>query len=122
MVEPSVDNSAFQQQFERAQSAASQANRTEPRAISVAYDSALGLVSIHLQSGAIFSFPAAIAQGLAGAEPDALAQIEVTPMGDGLHWPTLDADFSVAGLLAGVFGTPRWMADLHQRWSQQQAS
>ncbi|WP_343327985.1 DUF2442 domain-containing protein, partial [Leptolyngbya sp. CCY15150] len=48
-----------------------------------------------MQSRAIFSFPAAIAQGLAGAEPDALAQVEVTPMGDGLHWPTLDADFSV---------------------------
>lgn len=68
-----------------------------------------------LQSGAIFSFPAAIAQGLAGAEPDALAQVEVTPMGDGLHWPTLDADFSVTGLLAGMFGTPQWMADLQQR-------
>lgn len=59
MVEPSVDNSAFQQQFERAQSAASQANCTEPRAISAAYDSVLGLVIIHLQSGAIFSFPVA---------------------------------------------------------------
>ncbi|MBF2089083.1 MAG: DUF2442 domain-containing protein [Synechococcales cyanobacterium K44_A2020_017] len=106
---------AFQEQFERAQSSASQANRTEPRAISAAYDSALGLVTIQLQSGAIFSFPAAIAQGLAGAEPDALAQVEVTPMGDGLHWPTLDADFSVTGLLAGMFGTPRWMADLQQR-------
>ncbi|MDX2214312.1 MAG: DUF2442 domain-containing protein [Oculatellaceae cyanobacterium bins.114] len=122
MVEPSLEDLAFQQQFEEAQSAATQANLTEPRAVSAYYDSTVGLVIIRLQSGAIFSFPPEIAQGLAGAEPDVLAQVEVTPMGDGLHWETLDADFSVAGLLAGVFGTKRWMADLQQRWLQQQAS
>ena len=43
-------------------------------------------------------------------------------MGDGLHWETLDADFSRAGLLAGVFGTKCWMADLQKRGSQQQVS
>jgi Protein of unknown function (DUF2442) len=122
MVEPSLEDLAFQQQFERAQSAATQANLTEPRAVSAHYDSTVGLVIIRLQSGAIFSFPPEIAQGLAGAEPDVLAQVEVTPMGDGLHWETLDADFSVAGLLVGVFGAKRWMTELQQRWSQQQAS
>jgi len=122
MVEPKLDELGFQQQMERAQSAAIQANLTEPRAISAYYDSATQLVIIQLQSGATFNFPPEIAQGLAGAEAEALAAVEVTPMGDGLHWPTLDADFSVAGLLAGVFGTKRWMADLQQRWSQQQAS
>lgn len=121
MVEPTLDNLAFQQQFDRAQAAAVEANLTEPRAIAAHYDAAAGLVMIRLQSGAIFSFPPEIAQGLAGAAA-ALAQVEVTPMGDGLHWPTLDADFSVAGLLAGVFGTKRWMAALQQRWAQQQAS
>jgi Protein of unknown function (DUF2442) len=122
MVEPGSDDLAFQQQLEQARSAAIQANLTEPRAISASYDASTGLIMIRLQSGAIFSFPPEIAQGLAGAEAEALAQVEVTPMGDGLHWQTLDADFSVAGLLAGVFGTKRWMADLQQRWSQQQAS
>jgi len=122
MVEPELDDLAFQQQLERAKAAATQANLTEPRAISAHYDAAVGLMIIRLQSGAIFSFPPVIAQGLAGAEADTLAQVEITPMGDGLHWETLDADFSVAGLLAGVFGTKRWMSDLQQRWSHQQAS
>jgi len=122
MVEPKLDELGFQQQMERAQSAAIQANLTEPRAISAYYDSATQLMMIQLQSGATFSFPPEIAQGLAGAEAEALAEVEVTPMGDGSHWPTLDADFSVAGLLAGVFGTKRLLADLQQRWSQQQAS
>jgi hypothetical protein len=42
-------------------------------------------------------------------------------MGDGLHWETLDTDFTVAGLLAGVFGTKRWMAELQAQWLQQSA-
>jgi hypothetical protein len=112
----------FEQQFEQAQAAAMQANLTEPRAIAAEYDAAAGLVRVHLRSGASFSFPPDIAQGLAGASAEDLAQVEITPMGDGLHWSTLDADFSVMGLLAGVFGTKRWMSELQQRWSQQQAS
>lgn len=122
MVETGHDNLTFQQQFEQAQSAAIQANRTEPRAITASYDATTKRIIIQLQSGAIFSFPPDIVQGLADASPEALAQVEVTPMGDGLHWEALDADFSIAGLLAGVFGNQRWMADLHQRWTHLQAS
>jgi hypothetical protein len=122
MVEPGSDDLAFQQQFRQAQTAAIQANLLEPRAVSAVYDSTAELVIVRLQSGAIFSFPPDIAQGLAGAKAETLAQVEMTPMGDGLHWETLDADFSVAGLLAGVFGTKQWMADLEQRWAQQQVT
>jgi hypothetical protein len=34
------------------------------------------------------------------------------PRGAALHWENLDQDFSVAGLLAGIFGTKAWMAEL----------
>jgi hypothetical protein len=70
-----------------------------------------------LKSGAIYSFPPALAQGLAGASPEDLAEVEVTPSGDGLHWEKLDADFSVPALLAGVFGTEAWMAQFKMRAS-----
>ena len=33
----------------------------------------------------------------------------------GLHWEKLDADFTVPGLLAGIFGTKRYMAQLAGR-------
>jgi Protein of unknown function (DUF2442) len=122
MVKTAAEDLAFQQQFEQAQAAASQANLTEPRAVTAEYDEAAGLIRIYLRSGASFSFPPEIAQGLSGAKAEDLAQVEITPMGDGLHWATLDADFSVAGLLAGTFGTKRWMAELQQRWVQQKAS
>jgi hypothetical protein len=122
MVNPAPEDVVFQQQFEQAEACAIQANLTEPRAIAAHYDLASGLIMIRLRSGAVFSFPPAIAQGLAGATAEDLAQVEITPMGDGLHWKVLDADFSVAGLLAGRFGSKRWMTDLQHRWSQQQAS
>jgi hypothetical protein len=51
------------------------------------------------------------------ASPEDLAEIEGTPSGDGLHWEKLDADFSVPALLAGVFGTAAWMAQIKMKVS-----
>ncbi len=118
MIKPGLDDCAFQQQFEQAQAATEQANHTEPRAIAAYYESIEGLIIIRLRSGASFSFPPNIAQGLAEASPEDLAQVEITPRGDGLHWKTLDADFTIAGLLAGRFGTKRWMEQLQNQWFQ----
>jgi hypothetical protein len=56
------------------------------------------------------SFPVAMAEGLAGATPEDLATIEITPTGLGLHWPKLDADVYVPALVQGVLGSKRWMA------------
>lgn len=61
---------------------------------------------------ATFMFPAELAQGLAGASPKNLAEVQVTPSGVGLRWPALDADFSLPNLLAGEFGSKGWMAKL----------
>ena len=49
-------------------------------------------------------------EGLAGAAPDDLAAIEITPAGLGLHWPRLDADLYIPALMQGCFGSKRWMA------------
>jgi hypothetical protein len=43
------------------------------------------------------------------ARPAELAEIEISPLGTGLHWPLLNADLAVEGLLAGVFGSRAWM-------------
>ncbi|HAG82526.1 MAG TPA: DUF2442 domain-containing protein [Cyanobacteria bacterium UBA12227] len=112
MVNPALDEATLKHKIEQARKAAAIANITEPRAISAYYNQEHNQIVIHLRSGAIYSFPTDIAQGLAGASPEDLAEVEVTPSGDGLHWEKLDADFSVSGLLAGVFGTKTWMAEL----------
>lgn len=81
----------------------------QPRATSARYDARKKAVVIELANGASFAFPPSLAQGLEGASTVDLSEIEITPMGTGLHWPLLDADLTVDGLLAGIFGGRSWM-------------
>ncbi|XHX80446.1 MAG: DUF2442 domain-containing protein [Stenomitos frigidus ULC029] len=88
------------------------ATLTEPTAENAFDDRTSGRVVIHLRYGATFSFPAALRQGRAGASPDDLAAVEVSPSGTGLHWEKLDADLSVPALLNGIYGNAAWMATI----------
>ncbi len=63
-------------------------------------------------NGAILMLPPKLLQGLKSATPTQLAKVQLTPMGTGLHWEALDADLSVAGLAAGIFGSRAWMSEL----------
>ncbi len=103
------------QQLETAQASAL-SGLTQPVAVSARYDVTTEMVVIKFRSGAIFSFPAAIAQGLTEASTEDLQAVEVAPSGSGLHWEALDADLHVPSLLSGVFGTRKWMEQLHTRW------
>ena len=82
----------------------------EPRAETARYEVASGRVIVDLTNGCTFAFPARALQGLGEASDRDLAQVEVLGSGYGLHWETLDADFTVPGLLMGLFGTRAWMA------------
>jgi hypothetical protein len=82
----------------------------EPRAASARYDRRLGRVVVELTNGCTFAFPPRLAQGLEQASDDELAEVKVMGVGYGLHWETLDVDFTVPGLLAGIFGTRAYMA------------
>ena len=102
----------FDREYEEAKQAAARADQTEPRAKSARYDRGANRIVVELRNGASFIFPPDLAQGLAGASPEDLAEVQVTPSGAGLRWPNLDADLSLPNLLAGVFGTRSWMAEL----------
>jgi Protein of unknown function (DUF2442) len=65
---------------------------------------------IHLSSKLILSFLPRDAQGLENAQPLQLAEIEISPSGLGIHFPKLDADFYLPGLLEGSLGSKKWMA------------
>jgi hypothetical protein len=82
----------------------------EPRAATARYDRRLGRVVVELTNGCTFAFPPRLAQGLEEATEDELAEVEVMGSGYGLHWEMLDVDFTVPGLLAGIFGTRSYMA------------
>ena len=87
----------------------------EPHALAARYDQKTARIVVDLSNGAQFAFPPQLAQGLAGASKSALSEIVVSPAGTGLHWPKLDADLTVAGLLAGMFGSRMWMREIASR-------
>lgn len=86
------------------------AKRQAGHAITARYDRRTARVVVVLDSGVQVAFPVRLAEGLADASHDDLADIEISPAGLGLHWPKLDADVYVPALLQGVFGSKRWMA------------
>jgi hypothetical protein len=86
-----------------------------PRAIAARYDRRRARVVVSLDNGLELAFPPGLAEGLNTAEAADLASIEISPTGLGLHWPKLDADLYLPSLMAGIFGSPRWMAGLMGR-------
>lgn len=83
-----------------------------PVAVAAHFDRQAHRIEVELSNGCMFSFPAALGQGLQGASEKDLAQVEVAPGGIGLHWENLDADLLVSSLLQGIFGTRRWMQEI----------
>ena len=61
-----------------------------------------GMIVIALRSGLEIRFPVAVNPRLRAATPAQLNHIEVSPLG--LHWPDVDEDLSLRGLMAGDFG------------------
>ena len=98
-----------EQEFHRA-GARAKKEREAFHVRSARYDRRRRRVTVQLNTGVEMTFPAALAEGLAGASTEDLAQIEFSPTGLGLHWPRLDADLYVPALLEGIFGSRSWMA------------
>jgi len=84
--------------------------KSRPKAVHARYDRRVSRVIVALDNGLELAFPPRLAQGLEHATPAQLGTIEISPLGDGLHWPAIDADLYVPALLQGVFGSKNWMA------------
>ncbi len=88
--------------------------RSQPLATNVRYDSKRGHVVIELNNGCTLTVPTQLLEGLRDAAPRALKQIKIMGPGLAIEWPKLDMQFTIQGLLAGVFGTKAWMKELGQ--------
>ena len=84
----------------------------KPQARSVRYEQETGQVWIVLNNGCTLVVPARLLQGLRDAAPGDLNQVKIMGPGLVIEWPRLDMQFTIAGLLAGVFGTRAWMEEL----------
>lgn len=58
-------------------------------------------VRVRLEDGREIGFPASKNRRLRDATPAQLANIEIICNGTGLHWPDLDEDLSILGILEG---------------------
>lgn len=85
------------------------AERSEhPLPVAVRYESSSGRIVVEFDNGAAFMVPASRLQGLTEATADELAQVSL--LGEtGLHWPALDVDFTIAGLMQGLFGSAKFI-------------
>lgn len=87
-------------------------DRARPRAAQAFYIADDNKVGILLRNGLEIRIPAQMIQGLQDANPTQIANITLTASGNALHWEDLDAQMSVAGLVAGIFGTEAWMRQI----------
>jgi hypothetical protein len=88
--------------------------RSEPRVTEVEYrpGPGLDLLILKLSDGRRHVIPREDLQGLQSATKEQIAQVEILGKGTGLHWPALDLDLYVPGLLRGVYGNKKWMAEI----------
>jgi len=96
--------------FEMANKRGKELQEALPRAVSAHYDRKSGQIVINLSSRLILSFSPRDIQGLEYAKPSQLSAIEISPSGFGIHFPKLDADLYLPGLLEGFVGSKKWMA------------
>lgn len=100
----------LQDDFELANERAREMRKSVPRAVAAHYDRKTGRIVVELSSQVIVSFLPSDVQGLEKATPSQLNAIEISPSGLGVHFPAVDADLYVPGILEGFLGSKSWMA------------
>lgn len=87
-----------------------------PIPVAVRFDRATERIVVDFVNGATFLVPARALEGLENATIDELAEVEL--LGEtGLHWESLDVDYTIQGLMAGIFGSRMFM-DAQRRGGQ----
>ncbi len=73
---------------------------SEPRLTDLAVDE--DAITARLADGRVVSVPLAWSWRLSDATPEQRAHFEILGVGEGVHWPDIDEDFSVQGMLSGL--------------------
>jgi hypothetical protein len=79
-----------------------------PYATEVRFDRRSRKVKLRLSTGLELAFDPRLAHGLADVSEEDLASVQIEGAGGAIHFPRLDADFSVARLLEGFLGPLDW--------------
>lgn len=88
--------------------------------VSARFDVPSGRIVVEFANGAAFMVPGRSLEGLTDATDGQLAEVEL--LGEtGLHWERLDVDYSISGLMRGVFGSRTFM-DAQRKGGQSRSS
>ncbi len=107
-----VDEDELKRQFVEAAERGKKFLVESPKALSAKYEPKSKRLVLEINNGATLIVPTENIQGLRGASDTDLSEIELFLEGTTLHWEKLDVDFYISSLMNGVFGTPKWMAEL----------
>ncbi len=110
-----INEEEFERQFIEATERGKKFLAEAPKAKNVKYDGKTKRLVLDLENGATLIIPTENVQGLRGASNADLAEVELRLEKTTLHWEKLDVDFYVSSFMRGVFGTPKWMAELNSK-------
>lgn len=78
--------------------------RASGYAVEACYDRENQSINVRLHTGVTVNLPIASIRALAGATQEAVAEIEISPSGLGLHWPRLEVDLYLPSLIDEQIG------------------
>jgi hypothetical protein len=99
-------------QISRAKGRFKTESKNEPVAVRASFDRGTRVYSVQCENGAGVTFPVSNLRELRAASDKDIEAGYITPSGDAIHWDNLDAHYTVAGLVAQIFGTKKWMQEL----------
>ncbi len=112
MAKAAPGEDGFEAQWRDAVAAGKATEIREPRAVAVRFSPAARRLKVDLVNGATLLIPVSLLQGLAHASDRQLCAAEIVGGGYAIHWEELDCDFTVPGLVAGIFGARGWMSEM----------
>lgn len=96
------------QELEAAKTRWQSERAARPIPCDVRFDPTSERIIVDFTNGASFLFPARSLEYLQDATQEQLAEVEL--LGEtGLHWESLDVDYSLEGLMNGIFGSRAFM-------------
>lgn len=124
-----LDNKdTFKQEFEQANLNYIEDLNTKPKATKIVYKEETNELEFHIQypdmgpadesndflsnTSFILTLNPDSLQGLKGADPKDIKDVALSIHGLSCHWPSLDVDFSIPGIVQGIYGTKKWMDSL----------
>jgi len=109
-----IDRDRFQAARVRGEARAQEASAL----VDARYDRASDAVILTFRGGGSMTIPRGVIPGLERQPTSALAAMTLSPAGDALRWPVLDADVYVPGLVERAFGNRIFAAAAGRRGGQ----